>query len=98
MRVLKEIPIITFSLWCTRFLASLVCRYGEKVTLTKNGSVICLGKVVNPFSQFFFFLLWFKSYITLTTALTNLKLGREIKVCDVTNIVMVKIMQNHIHS
>ena len=46
MRVLKEIPIITFSLWCTRLLASLVCRYGQKVTLIKNGSVVCLGKVV----------------------------------------------------
>ena len=31
MRVLKEIPIITLSLWCTRLLVSLV--YGQKVTL-----------------------------------------------------------------
>ena len=30
--------------------------------------------------------------ISLTAALTNMKLGREIKLCDVTNIVMVKIM------
>ena len=35
MCVLKEIPIITFSLWCTRLLASLVCRCGQKVTLIK---------------------------------------------------------------
>ena len=34
MRVLKEIPIITFSLWCTRLL---VCRYGQKVTVIKPG-------------------------------------------------------------
>ena len=47
MRVLKEIPIITFSLWCARFLACLVCRYGQKVTLVKNGSVICTGKVLS---------------------------------------------------
>ena len=48
MCVLKEIPIITFSLWCTRLLASLACRYGQKVTLIKkNESVICLRKVVN---------------------------------------------------
>ena len=46
MRVLKE---ITFSLWCTRFPACLVCRYSQKVTLIKinNGSVLYLGKVVN---------------------------------------------------
>ena len=47
MCVLGEIPVITFSLWCARLLASLVCRYGQKVTVIKNGSVICLGKVVN---------------------------------------------------
>ena len=34
MRVLKE--IITFSLWSTRHLARLVCRYGQKVTLIKK--------------------------------------------------------------
>ena len=93
MCVLKEIPIITLDLWCTRLLASLVYRYGQKVTLIKNWSVICLGKVVNlPFSKKFFFLFWFKLCISLTTALTNMKLGREIKLCDMTNIVMVKIM------
>ena len=87
-------PIITFSLWCTRLLASLVCRYGQKVTLVKNGSVICPGKGVKLkilLSKFFLsFLFWFKSCISLTAALTNVKLGREIKLC-VTNIVMVKI-------
>ena len=36
MRVRNEIPIITFSLWCTRLLARLVCRCGQKVTLIKK--------------------------------------------------------------
>ena len=26
--ITKEIPIITYGLWCTRLLASLMCRYG----------------------------------------------------------------------
>ena len=30
--------------------------------------------------------------ISLSAALTNMKLGRDIKLCDVTNIIMVKIM------
>ena len=34
--VLKEIPIITFSWWFTKLLASLMCRYGQKVTLVKK--------------------------------------------------------------
>ena len=87
MRVLKEIPIITFSLWCTRLLARLVYRCGQKETSYMSGKG---GKL--PFSNFFSFLFWFKSCISLTAALTNMKLGREIKLCDVTNIVMVKIM------
>ena len=36
MCVLKEIPIITFSLWFTKVLASLICRYGQKVTLVEK--------------------------------------------------------------
>ena len=36
MCVLKEIAVITFSLWCTRLLASLVCRYGQKVTVIEK--------------------------------------------------------------
>ena len=34
----------TFSLWFTKVLASLMCRYGQKVTLVKK---IFLGKVLN---------------------------------------------------
>ena len=93
MRVLKEIPIINFSLWCTRLLASSVCRWGQKVTLIKkwvNYMPGKGGKLKLPFSNFFLF--WFKSCISLTAALTNMKLGREIKLSGVTNIVMVKIM------
>ena len=91
MRVLKEISIITFSLWYTRLLASLVCRCGQKVTLIKKWVSYMPGKGGKLFSNFFF-LFWFKSCISLTTALTNMKLGREIKLSDMTNIVMVKIM------
>ena len=35
MCVLKELSIITFSLWCTTLLG-LSCRYGQKVTLVKK--------------------------------------------------------------
>ena len=42
--VLTEIPIITFSLWCTRLLASLVCRYGQKVTVIKKIVIYMPGK------------------------------------------------------
>ena len=44
MRVLKKIAIITFSLWCTRLLESLVCRYGQKVTLVKKCVSFMPGK------------------------------------------------------
>ena len=40
MRVL----IITFSLWCARVLASLVCRCGQKVTLIKKWVSYMPGK------------------------------------------------------
>ena len=42
--VLKEIPVITFSLRCTRLLASLVCRYGQKVTVRKKWVSYMPGK------------------------------------------------------
>ena len=35
MCVLKELSIITFSLWCTTLLG-LSCRYGQKVTQVKK--------------------------------------------------------------
>ena len=38
MCVLKKIPIIAFSLWCTKLLANIVRRYGQKVTLVKKWS------------------------------------------------------------
>ena len=41
MCVLK---IVTFSLWCTRLLASLVCRYGQKVTVIKKWVSYMPGK------------------------------------------------------
>ena len=44
MCVLKEIPIITFSLWCTRLLADLMCRCGQKVTLIKTWVSYMPGK------------------------------------------------------
>ena len=37
MCVLKEIPVITFSLWHIRLLASLMCRYGH---------IICMGMLL----------------------------------------------------
>ena len=43
MHVLKEI-IITFSLWCTRLLASVVCRCGQKVALIKKWVSYMPGK------------------------------------------------------
>ena len=89
MRVLKEIPIITFSLWCTRLLASLVCRCGQKVTLIKKWVSYMLGKGGKLKITVFKLLL---VLVSLTAALTNMKLGREKKLCDVTNIVMVKII------
>ena len=46
MCVLKEIQIITFSLWCARLLACLVCRYGQKVTLVKKNVSYMHGKGV----------------------------------------------------
>ena len=48
--VLMEIPTITFSLRCTRLLASLMCKYGQKVTLVKKWVYYVPGKV--PFSSF----------------------------------------------
>ena len=39
------------------------------------------------------FLFWFNSCISLTAALTNMKLGREMKLCVPTNIGMLKSMQ-----
>ena len=92
MRVLKEIPIITFSLWCTRLLASLVCRCGQKVTLIKKWVSYMPGKGGKLKITVFKLLVRFKSCISLTAALTNMKLDREIKLCDVTNIGMVIIM------
>ena len=44
MRVLKEIPIIAFSVRCTRLLASLACRCGQKVTLIKKWVSYMPGK------------------------------------------------------
>ena len=35
---------IIFSLWCTRLLASLVCRYGQKVTPVKKWVKCMPGK------------------------------------------------------
>ena len=93
MCVLKEIPIITFSLWCTRLLASLVCRCGQKVTLIKKWVSYMPGKGGKLKITIFKLLLVLVQVVYLTNrTLTNMKLGREIKLCDVTNIVMVKIM------
>ena len=44
MCVLKEIPVITFSLWCTRLLASLLRRYGQKETVIKKWVSYMPGK------------------------------------------------------
>ena len=41
MRVLEE---ITFSLWCTRLLARLVCRCGQNVTLINKWVSYMPGK------------------------------------------------------
>ena len=38
-----------------------------------------------------FSLFWFNLRISLTVTLTNTKVGREKKLCDPTNVVMVKI-------
>ena len=46
--------------------------------------------VVHGTFFFFSFLFWFNSRISLTTAMTNMKLGREMKLCDPTNIGMCK--------
>ena len=35
------------------------------------------------------------THVSLTTALTNMKLGREMKLCDPTNIGMFKILENN---
>ena len=39
-----------------------------------------------------FFLFWFNSHISLTTAPTNVKLGRDMKFCDPMNNVKFKTM------
>ena len=57
MCVPKELPIITFTLWCTRLTASLTCRYGKQVTLVKTlinymggkGVKIAIFKIFPPF-------------------------------------------------
>ena len=87
MCVLTE--IIMFSLWCTRRLTSLMCRDAQKVTLVKKrvSYMYMTGKGVKLI-YFLFFLFWFDSCIS---ALTNMKLGREIKLCDLMNTVMVKL-------
>ena len=84
--VYLEIPIITFSLWCTKLLAGLMCRYGQKVTLVKKWDNYMPGKGVKLKIAIFSFLFRFDSRISLTAALTNMKLGREIKLHDLTKI------------
>ena len=64
----------------------------KKYLWLKNGQIICPGKVKEQISEFFSFLFWFNSRISLTTVLTNMKLGREMKLCDPTNIGMFKSM------
>ena len=81
MRVLKEIIIVS-----TRLLASLMCRSEKK---DMHREVIKLKIAFSVFSLF-----RFDSRISLTAALTNMKLGREIKSCVPTNIVLVKVVNN----
>ena len=74
MRVLKEIPIITFSLWCTRLLASLVRICGKNHLKIGQLPGICLGKVVNrklPFSNFLELLLVLVQVVYLTNRSTD---------------------------
>ena len=47
MRVLKDIPIIAFTFWCARLLASLMCRHSQNVALVKILSNYMHGKVIN---------------------------------------------------
>ena len=87
MRLLNQLSLSVCGVY-TRLPASLACRYGQKVALIKKmGQLHAWERWLIIFSFFFF---WFKSCISLTAALTNMILGREIKLCDVTNIVMVK--------
>ena len=65
----------------------------QKVLLVKKWVNYMPSKGVKLEIEFFsFFLFWFKSCTSLTAAMTNITLGREIKFCDVTNIVMFKSM------
>ena len=77
---------------CGLLLASLMCRYGQKVTLVKKWVNYMSGKGVKLEIAILLFLFQFDSRISLTAALTNMKLGREIKLRDPTNIVMVIFM------
>ena len=40
MCVLKEIPVITFSLWHIRLLARLMCRYGQNKNYMHGNAII----------------------------------------------------------
>ena len=93
MCVPKEIPIITFSLWCTRLLASL-CRYGQKVTLINKWVSYMPGKGLSVFKIIILLLLFLGLVQAMYHTNHSMKLGREIKLCDMTNTVtvMVKIM------
>ena len=64
----------------------------QKISLVKKW-VKCMSRkgVKLEIVNFFF---RFDSRISLTTALTNMKLGREMKLCDLTNIGMFKYVNN----
>ena len=68
----------------------------QKVPLiTKWVNYISRKGVKLEIELFFFsfsFLFWFDSRSSLTVALTRMKLGREMKLCDPTNDVMFKNM------
>ena len=67
----------------------------QKVPLVKKWVNYMPRKGVKlEIDNFRILLFWFNSHSSLTAALTNMKLGREIKLCDPTNNVMFKICNN----
>ena len=70
-------------------LNSYICSKGTPL-IKKWVNYIPRKGVRLEIAEFFSFLFWFNSRSSLTTALTNMKLGREMKLCDPTNNVMFK--------
>ena len=70
-----------------------MCTCALKVPLVKKWVNYMPRKGVKLEKEFFFsFFFWFNSRISLTAVLTNMKLGGEMKLCDLMNNIMFESM------